>query len=481
MTSKPVKTSLNWQRIEKILWGLVLFTLPVTSFRYYPDVFGTTQIKPLAFLPLAPYLLLAAGRILRERRWDWLPALLPLGLFAVIAMLSTAYGALLNPPPLFGITYVHRAIRAWLSFSIGAAFLIGALWAYESEADLRRSLRWLYAGFLVAAVWGTLQVGAIRFHLLSFDMLSRWQASFSTIGLLPRRISGMAYEPSWFAEQLVILYIPWLAAALLSGARLLGRWWVEVGLLIWAGALLVFTISRSGILVTVVAAGAVGGLWLLLWGKERLSAATLRRAWSRILAGGIVAVLLLGAGFAWLMHIEYFAALFRLEPGQSFVDYIVGIYAGPRLAYAWSTASVYGQHPWLGVGLGASGFSLYDLLPEWSRTMLPEIARHIAPLHRIFLNPKNLYVRLLAETGLLGFLAFLSFVLYALGRSLALWSQPDRSSRFLGIASLWIMVTILLYWLTQDSLTNPHVWLSLGTILALSIRPPAKEGRDEQA
>ena len=474
----------NWsggRRAEKLLWGLVLFTLPVTSFRYYPDFFGTTQVKPLAFLPLAPYLLLAGLRILRERRFRWLSNLVPLGVFALIALLSTAHGWLLNPPPLFGITYGHRALRAWLSFAIGLAFLVGALWAYESEADLFWALRWLYAGFLVAAIWGTLQVAAIRGHILPTDTLSRMQRTFSINGLLPRRISGMAYEPSWFAEQLVILYIPWLAAALLSGKRLLRHWWLEALLLVWAGFLLLFTISRSGILVTLVAGASVSLLSLLLWGRQRLSADFLRRAWPRVLGGAAAVALLLAAGFAWLMQINYFAALFHLKPGKTWVGYIVDIYAGPRLAYAWAAASLLERHPWLGVGLGASGFSIYDLLPEWSRTMLPEIARHIAPVHRIFLNPKDMYVRLLAETGLLGFLAFMAFVLHTIGRSLFWWTQSGRAHRLLGIASLWIVVTILLYWFTQDSLTSPQVWLSLGTILALSASPASKENAHEQA
>ncbi len=465
----------RWRQAESLAWGLVLFTLPITSFRYYPNFFGRTQVKPLAFLPLALFLLLAGGRILRQRRWGWLSPLAPLGIFLAGAFLSTAYGWVLNPPPLFGLTYPQRALRAWLSLAIGLGFLLGGLWAYESLADLRRALRWLYAGFLLAALWGTLQASAIHLHFPPFDLLNRLQRTFSVSQLQPKRISGMAYEPSWFADQLVVLYLPWLAAALLSGYRVLKWRWAEVGLFLWAGALLVFTVSRSGVLVALGSAAAVAGLWLMLWGRQLLSPMRWRQIWPRLLGGAFLGGLLLLVGFAVLRRNDYFAVLFHLEPGQSLVDYMINIRSGSRLAYNWAGMRLFEQHPWLGVGLGGSGFSLYDLLPEWSRTMLPEIARYLSPLYRTFLNPKNMYVRLLAETGLLGLLTFLAFVANLWGQSLAWWTQAGRSARFLAVASAWILVALLLRWFAQDSLATPNVWLSLGTLLALASSPSEKE------
>jgi hypothetical protein len=49
--------------------------------------------------------------------------------------------------------------------------------------------------------------------------------------------------------------------------------------------------------------------------------------------------------------------------------------------------------------LGASGFYIYQNLPDWSLTTVPEIASSLSPENRLYPNPKNLYVRLLAETG----------------------------------------------------------------------------------
>ncbi len=62
-----------------------------------------------------------------------------------------------------------------------------------------------------------------------------------------------------------------------------------------------------------------------------------------------------------------------------------------------------------GRGLGADGFYIYQNLPDWIMTMVPEIASQLSPTSTLYPNAKNLYVRLLAETGLIGFVLFLGF------------------------------------------------------------------------
>ncbi len=458
MRKPSLRTVARW------LWALVMFFLPITSFRYYPHIFGTTQVKPLAFLPLMAYLPVGLWLAWKERRWRWLGALVPLVAFGLAALLSTMWGWLHSPLPLFGIGYLGRALRAWISFGVGLSFLLGALLAHQSEEDIRWSLRWLYVGFLWVALWGSLQIVAIKFYKPLWPLLNKVQKMFSIQGMMPRRISGMAYEPSWFADQLVSLYLPWLVAALLSGYALFRRWWWTAVLLAWAGVLLVFTYSRSGVLVAVGAAAAVVVLGALRWGGQRLRAETLARAWRRSLAAVAVAGLLVLVGGAVLMQNEYFASLFQRRPGQSWVDYFVGARSGARLAYAWAAMSSFDRSPWLGVGLGASGFNLYGDLPEWSAT-LPEIARYTSPYYHVFPNPKNMYVRLLAETGILGFMLFLAFVLYMLGQAMAWWREETPYARFMGMAGVWILAAVALRWFTQDSLAMPNVWLGLGMML----------------
>ena len=121
-----------------------------------------------------------------------------------------------------------------------------------------------------------------------------------------------------------------------------------------------------------------------------------------------------------------------------------------------------------GVGLGASGFYIYQNLPEWSLTMVPEIARQLDPGSRLYPNPKNLYVRLLAETGLIGLFLFLAFQFYLLGDILSLLRRKESWVRFAVTAGVFAWLAIALYNFTQDSFTTPNIWLVPGILVGLA-------------
>jgi hypothetical protein len=464
-----------------ILWGLVLLTLPVTSFRFFPYVFGHTLIRPLALYPLSLLLIILILRATRQKRL-WLPvSLAPLVGFLVWALLSSASGSFLSPVELRDQVYWERSLRAWVSLGIGLAFLWGTIWMNRQESDLHRSLRWLYLGLLLSAVWGGVQILAIQTDLLSMKTMSSWQRLFSIRGLTPHgRISGLAYEPSWLANQLLILYLPWLFAALLTGYRVSKYRWVELLLLVLSLGLLVFSLSRSGVLTALVSSlfvALVSGwgrmtLWLRRWffpsrDPQSSGGRGLLQQW--LIRVGLIVLLLMVLFGVWavMANNPYFSILWTAASERDLLSYIIEIKGGARLAYAVAGWKVFAEHPWAGVGLGASGFYLFQNLPDWSLTFLPEVERYLSPISKIFLNPKNLYVRLLAETGVVGFWLFVAFLLVVLGQVLGWLSAASRWKRFVGVAGLFIWIAVALNNLTQDSFAMPNMWVSFGLLLGL--------------
>src|SRR4051812_3742857 len=113
---------ISLQSLSRLLWALVLVTLPVTSFRYVPFMGQGTYVRPLALYPLVllwPVLLvrLKQGKIARP----W-PGALTILLACVLAVLAaTSIGATLAPTELRGVEYFDRAIRALLTLGIGLA------------------------------------------------------------------------------------------------------------------------------------------------------------------------------------------------------------------------------------------------------------------------------------------------------------------------------------------------------------------------
>lgn len=458
-------------RLARFLWAGTLMSLPVTSFRYFPA--GDAYVRPLAFYPLAFLSLVLLVQFLVDRtRFPRATVFTPFAVFLLAALVASQAGLLWAPIPLRGEDVLGRVSRAWATVLIGAAFFIAAVWMNRKEEDLRFTLRWLFAGFLIDILWSGLQAATFYLHILPKPLVTHWQRAFSMRELIrTNRISGMAYEPSWLAGQISTIYLPWLFAALLTRVHTTRFKWLEPTLLALALFLLLGTFSRGGLLT--VAATVV--LTMLLAGRRQI-----RSSWRWFISGfrrsrevlWRLGVLLLAVGtllgaFMFLGQKGYTARLWNTR-ATSVTDFLIQNSAGARAAYIWGALGAYQKHPWTGVGLGASGFYIYENLPDWALTTVPEIARQLSPKNRLYPNPKNLYVRLLAETGLIGFFSFLAFQFSVLGDALLALRQKKMLWQFLGVASIFTWLALVFYNMTQDSFAIPNLWINLGVLAGIS-------------
>ncbi len=460
-------------RITRFLWGAALFTLPVTSFRYFPFLGDSTYVRPLALYPIA--LLLFVLLIQVGRGKASIPragTLTPLLAFVQLALAATGLGMLLDPLPMRGHEYFGRTIRAWVTLVIGLSFFGASVWMNRNEDDLRFSIRWLLAGFVMTVLWSGIQALAFYTPLLEKETVTHWQLAFSMRELVrTNRISGMAYEPAWLAGQIATVYLPWLFASVLTRLRVTRFRWLEITLLGFAILLLLGTFSRGGLL-TALGASA---LTFLLVGR-----AELRAAWNWFASGfqhggnwilrlGVLALFigsLAGAGL-FLSQRGYITRLFSTR-ADSVEEFIIENSAGARAAYNIGALGAYEQSPFMGVGLGASGFYIYEHLPDWALTTVPEIARQLNPENRLYPNPKNMYVRLLAETGLIGFFVFVAFLFSVLGDALRALQSGSTLGRYLGIAALFSWFAIAFYNVTQDSFATPNLWINFGILVGMT-------------
>ncbi len=469
-------------RVSRWLWAAVLVCLPVTSFRYFLFLGESTQVRPLALYPLVvlfPILLLRWWR--GEVRRSLPGSLVVWAAFLAAAALSSAMGALNPPIPLRGSEYIERVTRAWVTAGIGTMFFVSAIWMNQDEEQVRYSARWLLVGLCLHFVWSLVQALSFYTSFLPRPVLREWQMAFlMRAPIKNRRFSGLAFEPSWLAGQLLTLYLPWLIAALLTHRRVFRERWIEPVLLVATVVLLMLTYSRGGIvyslvttLIVVVGPGRaetkqlLRAGWAWVWRGKRSEE---RVSWrQRVLTALIVAgigIVAGGAGFL-LVQKPYFQALFSAwERADTLEEYIIQNYAGGRAAYVWAALGVYGDHPWWGAGLGASGLTMYNHLPDFAKTTVFDIARQLAPDSQAVPNPKSMPARLLAETGLIGTALFLAFSLSLAGEVRRLLRSPG--GRFFGLVGIFTWIAVLLYNMTQDSFATPNLWINLGILLGLA-------------
>jgi O-antigen ligase len=468
------------EKLTRVLWAAVLVTLPVTSFRYFPFMGEGTMVRPLALYPLILLATLMFIRLLRKEITLPLPgSLVPLAGFVLIALTTTVIGALFTPVDLHGQAYGGRAVRAWVTMILGLAFFLTAIWMNRNQDDLHHSLKWLYIGLVLNIFWGGIQVLTFQTDLLDKHLVTLWQRAFSMRELVrTNRVSGLAYEPAWLAGQIATLYLPWLFAALMMRYRVSRFKWLEPLLLISTILLLLMTYSRGGVLIAVVAAALTFTLTgralfsqVWYWFTSGFRAAQLPpwvkfRTWVIRLGSVLLLVIILIGVFLLLSQKNYFSRLWT-SSAESLEEYLIENYAGSRIAYAWGAMQEFQDHPWTGVGLGASGFYIYQNLPDWALTTVPEIARQLSPTTGLYPNPKNLFIRLLTETGLPGFILFMAFQFSVLANIHIAWHMRTMVIRFLGIAGLFSWLAIMLYCFTQDSFAFPNLWINLGLITGL--------------
>jgi O-antigen ligase len=307
---------------------------------------------------------------------------------------------------------------------------------------------------------------------------------FSLRNLRKGRVSGFAYEPSWFADQLVVLWIPFVLGGLLSGSRILGRKrlgvLVEILLVVIALVALAFTYSRGGVVSLLFSVGLV--LLILLISKRRQIVNWLIAAEDAskllksrlinialrvsVLIAGLVGMLV-GAGSIFSRS-GYFSLVWerfwRLLDSGSVALYLASIGADIRVALSFAGWEVFKRDPIFGVGLGQSGFYLLDHLPSWTRERSALTAELFSQFSMDFPNPKNLWIRLLSETGLVGTTFFIVFMLVMIACAMYMIGKRDRLIRHIGLAGAISWLAIIVEGFSLDSFALPTMWIALGLV-----------------
>jgi O-antigen ligase len=138
------------------------------------------------------------------------------------------------------------------------------------------------------------------------------------------------------------------------------------------------------------------------------------------------------------------------------------------MTYSQAAFNTYLAYPLLGVGLGNYAFYFEEMLPNRPISEVPEALRMITPEkgRDRLITSKNFYLRLLAETGIIGTVTFVAFVIANLGSALYLRLSESEEWRYWGVASLCGIFAFGLSAFTFDSFVIPNMWIVFGMIAA---------------
>jgi hypothetical protein len=466
--------------------ALVLVSLPITSLPILSKLAGGTMVAPPAtvFLFLAavlwiPFHLLGRGKLPCETK--------PFLAFAAVACLSSLAAFFLPIETYKGHAIVREEISALITLASAFVFyLVFSVW-YQDESRLKNALKLLNLGGLAIVIWGFAQIIVIylfqgnypawmvKFH----DLLSIRSLSNNTFSI---RVTGFAYEPSWLAHQLNVLYIPfWLASTVIGYSahqRRFLRLSVENLLLVGGIVLLAFSWSRIGLLAFLLAVAFLVYRFSAYLVKRILQRMKLTsrsgQFYGRFLEFGVIVGLF--ALYA-AVTVGFLFAVSRLDPRLARLFNLRVLPADPfslalRLAFAerliyWQVGwNVFAHYPLLGVGLGNVGFFFQSNLP-FQGQMLNEILS-TTTIANFVPNIKSMWVRLLAETGIVGFSIFSAwlYILWLANRLLR--DNPSPTLKVVGWMGALAVIAYLAEGFSVDSFALPYLWVSLGLVTAAS-------------
>lgn len=467
-------------RLITLIWAAAFILLPLTSFPLVSELVGGSLVAPLSILLIGvlvvvwfvPYLW-KGGKLPIQS--------LPLIAFAVIAVLSCLVSYFRIIPIFRDHNFSFNMIEGLLTLFIGiASYLLVAVWAGDSK-NLGVALRWIHWGGVAVVLWSAVQ--AIYFHFIGAYPNWMWslQDFFTSNGILfNNRVTGLAYEPSWLAHQLNMLYLPlWVSATInrfsIFKFRVL-KLSLENFLLAGGLATLFLSYSRIGWLAFIA---TIAYLLLVINLKFiRRVQNWLMKKWKNtgwIVVGKIflplLLVLLLIVVYAGLILSSGYL-MSKLDPRMSELFNLTYLrlngfeYFSNKLVFAerlvyWQTGfEIFNRHPWLGVGINNAGYYFpEEMVPfGWLLTEISVLFNKASSLP----NTKSLWVRLLAETGVIGFSFFIAW-LFVLWQSFQkLWKSSLPITRTLGLAGVLGLTALVIEGFSIDSFALPYFWILFG-------------------
>jgi len=394
-------------------------------------------------------------------------------------------------------------LSSLITLGIGVCFfLVASLWLSD-ESKLVRFFRIVNLSGGIALLYSFLQAVFIIGLNNPPAALYRFQEMISSSQVLfVGRINGLAFEPSWLAHQLNMFYIPIWAGLTIKKVSFqkfrLFKLSLENLLLAASCVILFLSKSRIGWLAFLAFTAYLLIRLMDSFRQKLLTRLTSKwrgkgnTKWAAVLFNAIfwlILVLVLVGGLllaGWVLtRVDpRMVQLFDLQAIKNlgFLGWASRLVFAERIVYWMAGIAVFLQYPIFGVGLGNSGYFIPQTFDSFGY-LLTEILRIFVSGFSLP-NPKNLWVRILAETGIVGFSVFVSWLWseWKVSRSLEQFSPPLAQA--MGLTGQIVLIGLILEGFSLDTFALPYYWMTLGLVVAVQrvfiLKQPSPPSNFEQ-
>ena len=487
------------EKICEIVWAIALICLPLTSFPLLSSLYGGL-VAPLSILPFLILLLIWVLPLV-IRKGELPKETIPLVVFTLMAIISCAAAYFFYVPGFKGKSLPGQEIRGLITLAVGITFfLVITSWVKNTET-LKKSWKYITIGGIISLIWTAIQAYFILRHANEYPYwLNQIQSWFviTPVSFTPKygRVNGLTYEASWYAHQMVMIYLPiWIAASYhKTSAFKLRVFHISVENVLLVFGLVTFFLSSPRI-------GLISFLLMIVYLFMRLNLLFHRKivehiskwkvflqresskTWIRLITSLLIVLvytlIFVGVFFFAIQRDKRLTTLINKPPT---IQEIVGLVTLDqstlielshrfifleRMVYWLNGWNVFNHYPWLGVGLGNAGFFFPKYAPSvgWATFEIRNVLYYLTQLP----NVKSFWFRLLAETGLIGFSLFLSWFYILFQSSRFSQHNHDATIKTFAFAGQLALLAFIGEGLSIDSFAMPYFWVIAGFIAAIAL------------
>ncbi|MDN6280110.1 MAG: O-antigen ligase family protein, partial [Psychroflexus sp.] len=381
----------------------------------------------------------------------------------VIVLIWFIISTLLNLPNILdykfkGLSGVMRFIRQYGALVISAViFLLTFYNSFSKKENYSIFLtirKVFFISFCFVSVYAFLEIGYVKFGITQIkpviELFNHLPFIDVYLDIKNQRISSLTYEPPALSSYLLTI-AGWMFSYILTG-RGLKKYVPALLVLVFA----LFSDSRSAIFIIFVQAL----IFLFYLIKER----KYQHIFIRIGMVSLFGILIIGVfkGQEITHYIVDKATSFGVK------DDVHSTSNKTRFGIQYALGQVFKENPVSGVGFGQQTYASLPHYPEWATKDNWEFRlMYLNQDHPNFPPGFNLYLRLLAETGLIGFLLFCSFLCLIIFTCIKLIKQKNEN-QIIGMVILISMIGFMINWVQIDTFRVFGFWISLALLLYIT-------------
>jgi len=458
------------KKVIDFLWVALLILLPFTSLPLASKILQSKMVAAPSILPLFFLILLFVIPIIFLGKLKEIS--FPLLLFLIYCVLSTTIAQFSTIPIDKDFNVFRNIAEAYITLLIGIAFFVLPVHYLETHKQISKTLRVIYFTFLPVFFWSLFQFVFENFFGGYPLWMENFQKFFSTSGLLyDGRVTGFAFEPSWLANQLNMLYIPFFLGSLLSGYTIFKKKLFHISLetifLLASIFLLFLTKSRIGWITFIFCfLYVILAFYKDLMKKLRNRFMTFKKKMWDYVIPVLLVIILISIIFSGIYISSKFdprmERVLKIETykNRDFNSIANEFLFAERILY-WETGwKIFNDHPMIGVGQGNYGFYFEKYMPAFAYVL--DEPRDILFRANYQANNKNLWTRLLSETGIIGFIIYVTWMILLWNQGSELKKKQNQTSIFFGHVMKIALIALVFEGFSIDSFALPYIWMIFG-------------------